>query len=147
MGNTIRYLNTDLELEASYDLTPLAVAFAAQGIFSLNVTQVDQGQWHARFETDRDHDEPETNIAFMIAAIESLPEPLQKMWSGCTMREFDIGYDCGDEPCAFDQGLSCHLLERIAKVGASLRITLYPPDDDVEDLHCHSIENEEKANT
>ncbi len=41
-------------------------------------------------------------------------------------REFNIGYDCGAEPWAFNQGLSAHLLGRMATAGASLRVTIYP---------------------
>jgi hypothetical protein len=63
----------------------------------------------------------------MIAVVESLAESLRAVWAGCTLREFNIGYDCGDRPWAFEQGLSTGLLGRIAAVGASLRITLYPP--------------------
>ena len=44
----------------------------------------------------------------------------------CTTREFNLGYDCGAEPWAFNQGLSSELLGRIAAVGASLRLTIYP---------------------
>ena len=42
------------------------------------------------------------------------------------LREFNIGYDCGEEPWAFNQGLSAETLRRVAAVKASLRWTLYP---------------------
>jgi hypothetical protein len=73
-----------------------------------------------------DHTEPEPNIATVLAAVESLAPPLRAVWSGCSLREFNIGYDCGREPWAFNQGLSAEVLGRIAAVGASLRWTLYP---------------------
>jgi len=63
----------------------------------------------------------------MMVVIESLGEPLRTVWSGYSRREFNIGYDCGSKPWAFNQGLSSQLLGRMAAVGASLRITLYPP--------------------
>ncbi len=62
----------------------------------------------------------------MQAVIESLVPPLRSVWAGCSQREFNIGYDCGLEPWAFNQGLSADLLGRMAKAGASLRVTLYP---------------------
>jgi hypothetical protein len=43
---------------------------------------------------------------------------------------FNIGYDCGAEPWAFNQGLTAELLGRMAATGASLRITLYPGHDE-----------------
>ena len=63
----------------------------------------------------------------MLTVIQALPEPLRTVWAGGTLREFNIGYDCGFKPWAFYQGLSSQLLGLMAAAGASLRITLYPP--------------------
>jgi len=131
MDNTICYLNTDLDLVCNDDLTELANALEAGGAFTLHVTKGDDGKWYATFETNKPHTEPEPNISQMLAIIESLAEPLQSLWVRCTLREFNIGYDCGAQPWAFSQGLSTDLLRRIAAVGASLRITLYPDRDGV----------------
>ena len=127
-GSPIRYLNTDLELASPDDLSALAAALEAQAVVPLHVTRQADGLWHAAFETGEQHDEPEPNIAAMLAVVESLAEPLRSVWAGCVRREFDIGYDCGGGPGAFQHGLSSHLLARIAAAGASLRITLYPPE-------------------
>jgi hypothetical protein len=124
MDNTIHYLNTDLDLNCGDDLTELADAFTARGVFALHVTKTDDGRWYATFETDAQHNEPEANIAEMLAIVESLNEPIRSLWDRCTRREFNIGYDCGAEPWAFNQGLSTALLGRLAAAGASLRITL-----------------------
>jgi hypothetical protein len=90
------------------------------------VTQRDDGSWHATFETEESYDEPEQNIAAMLGVIESLPKAQYATWSNCTRRDFNIGYDCGDEPWEFNQVLSSELLGRLAKAGGSLRVTLYP---------------------
>ncbi len=126
MDNTICYLNTDLDLTSADDLSGLATALEAQGVRALHVAHADNGLWLARFETDEQFAEPESSIAAMLSAIESLEKPLRLIWDGCSLREFNIGYDCGAEPWAFNQGLSTALLGRIAAAGATLRITLYP---------------------
>ena len=126
MDNTICYLNTDLDLVCSDDLTELANAFDAAGSPPLHVTKGDDGKWYASFETDEQHAEPAENISQMLSIIESLTDPLRSLWTRCTVREFNLGYDCGDEPWAFNQSLSADLLGRLAAIGASLRITLYP---------------------
>ncbi len=128
MDDTIRYLNTDLDLKSTEDLTALAEAFETQGVGPLHVGSGEDGLWHATFETDEQHEKPEPNIASMIAVVESLPEQLLAVWSSCTCREFNIGYDCGSNPWAFNQVLSSQLLGRMAAAGASRRITLYPPE-------------------
>jgi hypothetical protein len=129
VDDTICYLNTDLVLTSADDLTALTAAFNARGLFTLRCDCHDDGIWYASFETDDLHDrrQPEQDIIAMLAVVESLDESLRAVWSGCTLREFDIGYDCGSKPWAFNQGLTNLLLGRIAAAGASLRITLYPP--------------------
>lgn len=126
MNRQICYLNTDLDVTSAEDLNDLASALESTGVFPLHVTRHQSGIWTATFETDRQHQDPETNILAMLDSIESLAEAQRCAWQTCTRREFNIGYDCGDEPWAFNQGLSSHLLGRLAAVGSSLRWTLYP---------------------
>lgn len=126
MDGSIRYLNTDLELTSGDDLTGLAAAFGGAGVFALHVTHGEDGLWSACFETDETYSEPEANIDAMLRLIEKLAAPLRLVWSRCARREFNVGYDCGVEPWAFNQGLSADVLGRIAEAGASLRVTLYP---------------------
>ncbi|MEZ4733918.1 MAG: hypothetical protein R3E79_43050 [Caldilineaceae bacterium] len=58
--------------------------------------------------------------------IEALAPEDKAMWSRCTVKEFNLGYQCGTEPRPFTQGLSSDLIGRIAAVNATMRITLYP---------------------
>jgi hypothetical protein len=133
VAGTIRYVNTDLDLTAPHDLGALAAALDADGVFPLHVTHGDDGLWYATFEHQHEHPEPEQSIAAMLCAIESLPTSLRPLWDGCTRRDFNIGYECGDKPWAFNQGLSAALLGRVAAVGASLRVTLYPDGEQTQE--------------
>lgn len=129
MNNTICYLNTDLYLISANDLTPIAEIFKAHGILSLQLARAEDGLWYANIEWDDEHGPPESAIADMITVVESFDDLQRRIWLGCTRCEFDIGYDCGEKPWAFNQGLSTELLGRMAAVRASLRITLYPDND------------------
>lgn len=62
----------------------------------------------------------------MLGALDSLPQEYRQVWEGCELKEFNIGYDCGDEPWAFNHGLDSELLRQMAKHKISLRWTLYP---------------------
>ncbi len=67
-------------------------------------------------------DEPENTIRVMLSAIEAVLAPeadarAAALWRACTLREFNIGYECGAEPWAFNQGLSNDTLRRIAACG------------------------------
>lgn len=120
------YLNTDLDLHALLDLAPLADALSQRGLYVFHVLEHEDGFWSARFETEEGFEDPEHNIAAMLTAIESLDGPAKSLWAACTLREFDIGYDCGQEPAAFRQHLSAATLSRIAQAGGAVVITLYP---------------------
>jgi len=130
----IQYLNTDLDLVAESDLAPLARALESRGVFPLSVTRGDDGLWYSRLEVNicGESDEPETTLRTMLDAIEALDRDVKNQWDKCQQREFNIGYDCGDEPWAFNNGLSNSTLSRIASLGATLRITLYPYRADAE---------------
>lgn len=97
----------------------------------LHVSQDDDAVWRARFETNQGHAEPDPNIAAFLAVIDSLDPELRSIWQRCTSREFNIGYDFGPEPWAFNQHVSSEILRRMGGAGVALRITLYP----VADIH------------
>jgi hypothetical protein len=111
------------------DLSPLIAAFKAAGVYALhgNVHGTG-GLWYATCESGSSgcSAEPEVDIQVLLAAIESLTPPVREQWLACSLREFNIGYDCGEQPWAFNNGLSARTLRRVADAGASLRITLYP---------------------
>lgn len=125
----IQYVNTDLDLCASCDLTPLTRALEARGVRPLNVEQSSDGIWYSTLEVTNDvePDEPETTVRVMLDAIESIDGAAREIWKTCSKREFNIGFDCGDEPWAFNNGLTDSTIKRMAGVDTSLRITLYPP--------------------
>ena len=121
----IRYLNTDLDLYSSDDLTALAAGLEKCGMAIHHVGE-DDGSWRAHLDLDRCYDTPELTIAAILDVIETLPEALRAIWTGCSRREFNIGFDCGDKPRPFERTLSNALLIRVAAVGAGVGITLYP---------------------
>lgn len=101
MDSRIEYLNTDLDLTSPAPLSELAAALDAGGVRSLYAPHADNGAWYAVFETSEQFTEPEPNIAAMLDVIESISAPLRSVWDGCVKREFNIGYDCGNEPWSF----------------------------------------------
>ncbi|GAB4162314.1 MAG: hypothetical protein Tsb009_39330 [Planctomycetaceae bacterium] len=121
---TIQYLNTDLDLVCDVDPTLLVDEMDSQGLYA-DVNRGEDGLFYVICEDDNDT-EPEPNIRQLLDAVDALSEDARKLWTRCSKREFNVGYDCGDEPWSFNQGLSNEVLRRIADCGASFRITLYP---------------------
>ncbi len=131
----ICYLNTDLDLSCPRYLAPLAAALELRGVRALHVTKGDDGRWYSILEAEPigiAHDQAEPALVAMLDAIESLAGEAKEVWSECRVREFNIGYDCGDEPWAFNNGLSNWTLKRIAAAGATLRFTIYPRRDETQ---------------
>lgn len=120
----IEYLNTDLDLVSSSSLDDLKAELTARNLFG-RVSHGEDGMWYAMFE-DCNADEPEPNIRKLLDALDQLSPSAAKVLRQCQKFEFNIGYDCGEEPWSFNQGLSNETLRRIAEHGASLRVTLYP---------------------
>jgi hypothetical protein len=126
MKRVIHYLNTDLDLVSEHSLEALGAAFASRGIPPLQLNRREDGHWYATLETEEPFREPEPNIVAFLAAIEGFDDRTRERWNACHSREFNIGYDCGGEPRAFHQQLTAPTLARMAALGISLRITLYP---------------------
>jgi hypothetical protein len=126
VNKSTHYINTDLDLSSTEALSDIATVLQAQGLSCLYMNCENTGLWQASFESEEQRAEPEASIAQMISIVESLPLPLQTIWSNCRSRIFDIGYNCGDYPWAFNQTLSNQLLTRISAANAAVRVTLYP---------------------
>lgn len=131
----IAYCNTDLALVAAFPLDQLVAALALRGVSTFGVTKTEQAEGgtrplsYANFNTDEQYDDLEQNVVALLAAVESLDRDERTAWRNCVRREFNVGYDCGDEPWAFNQGLSEQTIARLAAASAELRITLYPSRD------------------
>lgn len=120
------YLNTDLDLVAQQSLKALAEALEARGVFPLHVDLGDDQQWYSTLETEEQFTQPEPNIVALLIAIEALDPLSRSQWAACATREFNIGYDCGHEPWAFNHGLTASTLARVASLGISLRDGVSP---------------------
>ena len=122
-----RFIVTNLVLHSAGDLTALAVALEARGMMAIHrPLSMDEPMWI--FQGDycgESFDGPETEIAAMLAVVESLDPHTRALWDGCSRREFDFAYDCGVKPIAVHHDLSAGTMARLAAAGGSLRITLY----------------------
>jgi hypothetical protein len=121
----IHYLNTDLDLAAPVNLSPLVAVLEARGLMAIRCEQ-SAGIWYAALETLEQYTEPDETIGAMLSAVEALEGDALTLWQQCHQRDFDIGYECGDAPAGFHSRLSTTTLKRISDLDAGLAITLYP---------------------
>lgn len=83
MKREITYVVTNLSLQATIDLAPLADALTGRGLFLYHAGPRHDDSWAAIFSITPGFREPDQGIAAMLTAIEALDEPSQKLWTAC----------------------------------------------------------------
>lgn len=119
------FLNLDVELKSSRDLAPLANHLDGD-VFVLRCGM--DGDAHVLCMEPESGLNPDikTCTEYMLARMESLPEPLQALLDACMSIVFDYGFDGGLENLPLSVDLSPALLGRISALDASIRVTVYP---------------------
>ncbi len=125
----IKYLNTDLEIESQQDVSRIVEEFGD------DVTVLFQGivrsNYHfASFEVPGSFHEPDEVMNQFCLLVENLPVDARLLWDNCVSRIFDIGYESGDSPEAYRSELRPSTVQRVASIGASIFITIYPVAND-----------------
>lgn len=122
----VLYLNTDLELESPNDLSPIVEHFGEE-VINLYNGKI-RKHFFASFEISGFCESPDFIIQQFCQLAESLEGKEKNLWDGCYSRTFDIGYEGGTYPSSYTDEIRVETLERVAALGASLRITVYPMD-------------------
>ena len=126
MSHKITYLNTDLDIKSSRDLTTFIKELENNEVSPIHSEQDEDGIWFYILETCQDFKGPEECITFLLDVLDSLSPQNKTIWESCLSKEFNIGYDCGDKPWGFQNALSAQTLQRLADSNSSLKITIYP---------------------
>jgi hypothetical protein len=125
----VQYLNTDLEIESKSDLSKIVEEFG-EDVLVLHHGEI-RGYQHASFEIPGGSTDADATINCFCSLVEGLPGEVRETWDGCCSRVFDIGYESGTSPQNFRSEIRASTIQRIAKIGASLVITIYPETDKV----------------
>jgi hypothetical protein len=128
MTITTEYANTDFDLKS---ITPFN-ALRNELSKSCNVLQYsegDDGRWHAIVEADHNDDSRDrnaaTDILSILQALSTLSQPAKAELDACCLREFNIGFECGDS-WAYVHQLPQAIVRSVADASCSLAVTLYP---------------------
>ncbi len=124
--NEIRFLNVDLEIEASEDLQPL-IDDLGEDVSVLHHGDNGSGFNFVSFEVKpsgaRDID---GIIAEFCYFIENLSSDTKMIWDKSHSKKFDAGFQSGDFPRSYKTEIRGDTMQRIAKIGASIVVTIYP---------------------
>jgi len=120
----VQYLNTDLEIESKSDLSKIVEEFG-EDVLVLHHAEI-RGYQHASFEIPGGSEDADSTINSLCTLVEQLPRDVREIWDGCCSRIFDVGYESGTSPQNYRSEIRAATIQRVAKIGASVVITIYP---------------------
>ena len=120
----VKYLNTDLVIESRNDLSKIVEEFG-DDVIVLHHGEM-RGYQHASFEVAEWSTDADGTINSFCMLVESLPHEAREIWNGCISRVFDVGYESGSSPPNFRSEIRASTIRRVANIGASVVITIYP---------------------
>ena len=122
----IRFLNVDLDVRSDRSLRSVTEDLALRGMFNLRTADEEAGEQFACYELDGQASSAHQVLVAMLTILERMSPDAREAWDASTAREFNLGYDCGTEPWAYNDGIGPDVILRISELGGALRITLYP---------------------
>jgi hypothetical protein len=137
----MKFLNVDLEITAPESLQPIVESLGTAAIILYHDDHDDEYLLVLELNSDSEDKAIETTIATLCSLIETLPEPAQAHWQNATTRIFDIGYEADPDNQRLITEVSATALDRIAKLNATLRTTIYrdlEPTDDSSSAESHT---------
>lgn len=124
-----RYLNVDCILRSEENLAELK-KYLEKDVFFL-WDEFDGNSSHIGFETNLvDTKDPEQDILEFLKIFDAAPHSVQKLITECNERVFDIGFESGFSGDPINTGISSSTVQRMAKLGFSIGIRIYPVPDE-----------------
>ena len=124
----VRYLNVDLEIESKSDLSKIVEEFG-EDVSVLYCGEM-RGYQHASFEMPGNTAGADETISHFCWLVEQLTKEAREVWDGCCSRVMDVGYESGTSPQNFRSEIRASTVQRVAAIGASIVITIYPLFDE-----------------
>ena len=127
------YINTDFDLKSHSPFDSLCAELASSCTV-LHYTFGDDGNWHSIVESfypEDDYTYPRTaamDIRLILQALAGLSEQARMEFDNCSMREFNIGFDCWDT-WSYVHSLPVEIIRDMAHLSCTLAVTLYPARD------------------
>ncbi|MGD9126063.1 MAG: hypothetical protein PVH19_01685, partial [Planctomycetia bacterium] len=129
------YLNTDLDIVSSDDLGPLAEIFDKKCAL-LHGQKEDDGLWYLTVESEdsgsgcgqEDSAQLQRDLNDLLNVIEGLENSLRSLLARADRFDFNIGWEAGTQRPEGVLTIPSDLLRRITDSGATLTVTIYPPE-------------------
>jgi hypothetical protein len=123
MHTRTAFLNVDLDISSSQDLTSLAEALRPR-LIVLHVGRLRGKHW-ARFELRTQPSNPDLAIRRLVAVIQRLPGGQRAYWKRATTRDFNIGIQAGTGPQSREFSVDPRTATMVGRIGGRIVITVY----------------------
>jgi hypothetical protein len=120
----VRFLNVDLEVRSSTDLQPL-IDGLGEDVMNLHAGKV-HDHYLATFEATVAGDANQL-VGYLCGLVDALGPDARRSWDEASSKVFDMGYEAGVGPKSYESNLRPETVAAIARVGAAIRVTVYPP--------------------
>ncbi len=127
----ICFVNVDLEIESKNDLQSLIGKFG-KSVVVLYHDRLANGNDFVSLEISlnsvqaENYGEVDDTVSAFCDLVENLPSELRNTWNKSTERKFNIGFESGNTEKTFNTTIQTRTLKRLAKIGGSIQITIYP---------------------
>lgn len=124
------FLNLDLVLRSSSDLTPLAEHFGEHVLVLSNGEA--EGTFLLALETSIANPSPEACIRHFLRLVDAMPPAQRAVWDHCSSRIFDFGFQAGCNASPQQLKIEPTVLGMLAERGVTVEVTLYAYQCDAE---------------
>ena len=122
-----RFIGVQLEIESPRPLGHLFHSFSGAEVVSVDYRESARGFAAAFEHAGRGVSTgPDIQIADFCDKIMGFKDDAQSVWNGAYRRTFNVGYEIDDSSECFRSELAPETMERIARVGASVIVAIYP---------------------
>ena len=121
------YANTDFDLKSEAPFDALHQELSLRCLV-LHYERGDDDHYRASYESDHDGESKDCaarDILLIVDAINALSEVAKTQFETCYLREFNIGFHCGDT-FGFVHSIPDHAINAVSSARCSLGVTLYP---------------------
>lgn len=120
------FLNVDLDIESKDDLAPLAAELEPNTM--VVHSRSESGRHALKIESWKragSMEGPDQRIHGLCQGVETLSPAGRELWQSASLRQFGVGYYATTKHVAAHFVLRTDTLERIARLGATLAVTVY----------------------
>ncbi len=128
------YINTDVDIESNENLENLKV-FLEDNSHLLYGDIVENGRWHIRIEAEgsgivgsQDHN-PASDFQKLIALLTEAKSRFDREFQCLDKFDFNVGWQSSKERPEGTFTIPNDLLVEVAKLGATVSVTIYPSDE------------------